>query len=119
MFKRAGSKLHYSTTFHPQTDGQTEVANRCLEVYLRCFVEDYPKSWPKWICWAELWFNTNYNCSIGITPYKALYGREPNPIIRGPAIPSNIEEVNLQYEQRDVLLEQLHHNLSIAQQRMR
>jgi hypothetical protein len=119
LFKQAGTRLKYSTAFHPQTDGQTEVTNRCLEVYLRCFVGDHPKSWPDWICWAELWFNTNFHSSIGITRYKALYGREPNPIVKGPSIPSNIEEVNMLYEERDTLLDQLYSNLTLAQQRMK
>lgn len=119
MFKQVGTKLKYSFAFHPQTDGQTEVTDKWLDIYLRCFVGDYPRSWPKWICWAELWFNTNYNASIGMTPYKALYGRDRSPIIKGPTIPSNVEEVNWLYKDRNTFLGQLHQSLSQAQQRMK
>ena len=42
-FRLQQVQLHMSTSYHPQSDGQTEVVNRCIEQYLRCMTSDQPK----------------------------------------------------------------------------
>ena len=56
LFKKAGTKLKFSSAYHSQTDGQMEVVNKWLETCLRCFSGTKLKQWPKWLCWAY-WFN--------------------------------------------------------------
>ena len=69
FFKMSGTKLKLSSSYHPQTDGQTEVVNRCVEQYLRCFVHQWPRKWCSYLPWAEYWYNTTYHISTGMTPF--------------------------------------------------
>ena len=45
LFSLSGTKLRMSFAYHPQTDGQTEVANRVVEQYLCTFVHRKPTTW--------------------------------------------------------------------------
>jgi hypothetical protein len=78
LFKAVGTKLSYSSAYHPQTDGQSERVNQCLEQYLRCATHDSPRQWRKWLPMAEFWYNSSFHTSLGCSPFKALYGLEPN-----------------------------------------
>lgn len=77
LFKAEGVKLMHSTAYHPQTDGQTERVNQCLEMYLRCAVSATPRLWKSWLAQAEFWYNTSFHSSLGCSPFKALYGYDP------------------------------------------
>lgn len=81
LFRLKGTKLQRSTAYHPQTDGQSEIVNKCLEVYLHCFCSETPRLWDQWLSWAEYWYNTTYHSSLRVTPFQAIYGRAPPPLI--------------------------------------
>ncbi|CAH9138635.1 unnamed protein product [Cuscuta epithymum] len=119
IFKLAGTQLKYSTAYHPQTDGQSEVVNRCLETYLRCLTGSKPRQWSKWLHWAEFWYNTNFHASLKQTPYQALFGQEPPAVIRGDVNLTTVEEVSRLTAQRNCMLDELKENLAKAQNQMR
>lgn len=69
FFTMSGTKLKMSSAYHPQSDGQTEVVNRCLEQYLGSFIHQWPRKWHSFLPSAELWYNTTFHSSAGMTPY--------------------------------------------------
>ena len=119
FFTMSGTKLKLSSAYHPQTDGQSEVVNRCLEQYLRSFAHQWPKKWTEYLPWAELWYNTTYHISTGMTPFRALYGRLPPTIPYYQAGHSLVHDVDQSLIRRDELLEQLKSNLAVAINRMK
>lgn len=75
-FQRAlETKMHISTAYHPQTDGQSERIIQSLEDLLRACVVDWGKLWEKHLLLADFAYNNSYHSSIGMSPYEALYGR--------------------------------------------
>lgn len=74
LFAAVETRLLYSTAYHPQTNGQSERVNQCLEMYLRCAVHDCPHHRKKWIAMAEFWYNSSFHSVLGCSLFKALYG---------------------------------------------
>ena len=76
-FQRAlGTQLRFSTAFHPQTDGQSERTIQTLEDMLRACVLDFEGSWDQHLSLIEFAYNNNYQSTIQMAPYEALYGRK-------------------------------------------
>ncbi|GJW00268.1 putative reverse transcriptase domain-containing protein [Tanacetum coccineum] len=72
--KALGTRLDMSTTYHPQTDGQSERTIQMLEDMLRACVLDLGKGWDKHLPLVEFSYNNNYHTSIKATSFEALYG---------------------------------------------
>lgn len=119
IFQKLGVELHFSSAYHPQSDGQTERLNQCLEAYLRCFTSERPHSWRKWLPMAEYWYNTSFHTSLGITPYEAVYGVKPVPLNMGCLQDMILPTAQNLLQQRVQVLQILKDNLIKAQQRMK
>ena len=74
-----GTKLDFSSAYHPQTDGQTERVNQIMEDMLRACVLTYGKDWEQSLPYAEFSYNSGYLASLGISPFKALWEKVQNP----------------------------------------
>ncbi|CAL1402115.1 unnamed protein product [Linum trigynum] len=119
FFSRTGTKINMSSAYHPQSDGQMEVVNRCVEQYLRCFAHQQPRRWQMFLPWAELWYNTSFHRIIDMTPFKALYGRDPPSIIPYASASSSVAVVDQLLGERDAVLRELKKTLAAAKEYMK
>ncbi|KAK8916726.1 hypothetical protein KSP39_PZI022713 [Platanthera zijinensis] len=119
LFRLQGTSLRFSTAHHPQTDGQTEVLNRGVETYLRCFVMDEPRTWTSWLHWAEYCFNTSYHSASKLTPFEVVYGRPPPTLSSYEPGSTAVAAVDRALRDRDRTLTTLRENLRAAQDRMK
>ncbi|GJU37856.1 putative reverse transcriptase domain-containing protein [Tanacetum coccineum] len=76
-----GTHLDMSTTYHPQTDGQSERTIHTLEDMLRACVLDFGGSWDVHLPFVEFSYNNSYHSSVRCAPFKALYGRKCRSLI--------------------------------------
>ncbi|CAN6570108.1 unnamed protein product [Malus baccata var. baccata] len=86
LFKLLGSKLDFSTAFHPQTDGQTERVNALLETYLRHYVSANQRDWAKLLDVAQFSYNLQRSESTGKSPFELAIGQQsltPNTVVTG------------------------------------
>jgi transposase InsO family protein len=74
LHESLGTRLEFSTLFHPQIDGQTERVNQILEDMLRACALDYGSSWDDNLPYPEFSYSNSYQASIEMAPFEALYG---------------------------------------------
>jgi hypothetical protein len=117
--KLMGTTLNYSTAFHTQTDGQTERVNQVLEDMLRVCALTYGTDWEGSLPFAGFSYNNNYQASLRMAPFEALYGRR----CRTPLAWSEVGERTLFgpaiIEEAEEKVEKVRENLRIAQSRQK
>ncbi|KAL6318643.1 hypothetical protein AAG906_000721 [Vitis piasezkii] len=85
------TKLSFSTTFHPQIDGQSERLIQVLEDLLRSCALDLKGNWDDYLPLVEFAYNNSFQASIGMTPFEGLYGRR----CRSPICWDDVGEMKL------------------------
>ncbi|GKB53122.1 putative reverse transcriptase domain-containing protein [Tanacetum coccineum] len=81
MQEALGTWLDMSTTYHPQTDGQSERTIQTLEYMLRACVLDFGGSWDVHLLLVEFSYKNCYHSSMRCASFEALYGRKCHSLI--------------------------------------
>jgi hypothetical protein len=116
LFGMVGVKLRMSTAFHPQTNGQSEVVNKVIPMYLRCVAGDRPRSWVDWLSWVEYCYNTSFHTALRATPFEVVYGRPPPHILPYTTGTAKTEAPDSLLRSRDEMLTEVRQCLLQAQQ---
>jgi transposase InsO family protein len=89
LWLKLGTKLLFSTTSHPQTDGQTKVVNRTLSTMLRVVLKSNLKLWEECLPHIEFAYNRSVHSTMKVNLFQVVYGLNPRaPIDVFPLPPS-------------------------------
>jgi hypothetical protein len=80
LWKKLGTKLAFSSSYHPQMDGQTEVVNRSLGDLLRSLVIEHHSIWDHILPQTEFAYNDSMNRSTRKSPFQVVYGMQPRGV---------------------------------------
>lgn len=119
LFCLSRTKLRFSTAYHPQSDGQTEVINRVLEQYLRAYVHDNPRQWSHFLSLVEYSYNTSVHSGTSLSPFEVMFGKPPPALPLYGAGTSPIEAVNTILSSRETIHSTLTRRLQKYQANMK
>ncbi|KAI4320605.1 hypothetical protein MLD38_034066 [Melastoma candidum] len=107
LWGKLGTKLLFSTTCHPQTDGQTEVVNRTLGTLLRAVIKKNLKAWEECIPFVEFAYNRVVHSSTMFSPFEIVYGFNPLTPLDLTPLPSD-EITSLDGKHKAELVKKIH-----------
>ncbi len=81
LFENMNSLLKFSSSFHPQTDGQSEIANSIVLDLLKCYVHDHKEKWEQYLPLVEYAYNNTVHSSTGKAPFEIVEGGKKVPPI--------------------------------------
>ncbi|KAK1608389.1 hypothetical protein QYE76_032062 [Lolium multiflorum] len=107
LMAKFGVKLLFSSSSHPQTDGQTEVVNRSLSTLLRTLVKKNLKSWEDCLPHAEFAYNRAKHSTTLRSPFMIVYGFEPPTALDILPLPLH-QRTNMDFDKRTTAMKKLH-----------
>ncbi|KAH7301299.1 hypothetical protein KP509_23G019200 [Ceratopteris richardii] len=125
LAKCLGMTLLFTSPYHPQTNGLTERMNKTIKQILNSFIDPLQQNWDQVLPFAVYAYNTSVQASTRVSPFRALYGRDPK-------LPPDLQTLQVKSKYRDatdwwlflqkhlpLLQYSLHQNLQIAQKRQK
>jgi hypothetical protein len=107
LWGKLGTRLLFSTTCHPQTDGQTEVVNRTLSMLLRAILKKNLKLWEKSLPHVKFAYNRVVHSTTKFCPFEIVYGFKLTARLDLLSLPVQ-EQVNFDASKRAKLIKNLH-----------
>jgi hypothetical protein len=107
LWAKLGTKLLFSTTCHPQTDGQTEVVNMTLSTMLRAVLKKNIKTWEEYLPHVEFAYNRSLHSTTKMCPFEIVYDLLPRALIDLMPLPSS-KKLNFDAKQRVELMLKMH-----------
>jgi hypothetical protein len=110
LWGKLGTKLLFSTTCHPQTDGQTEVVNRTLSTLLRTIIQKNLKNWEDCLPFIEFAYNRSVHSTTDFSPFEIVYGFNPlTPLDLLPLLVN--ERTSLDGQKKAEMVKKLHESV--------
>lgn len=107
LWAKLGTKLLFSTTCHPQTDGQMEVVNQTLSMLLRTMIKKNLKEWEDCLPHVEFAYNRVVHSTTQLNPFEVVYGF--NPITPLDLLPLPLQErANMEATKRADYVKKMH-----------
>nr|GEW48211.1 transposon Ty3-I Gag-Pol polyprotein [Tanacetum cinerariifolium] len=110
LWRKIGTKLKFSTSSHPQMDGQTEVTNRTLGLLLRALITTNLKQWEDLIPQTKFAYNRAPNKTTGLSPFIVVYGLNPKTPL-DLAVLDTSSKFNQEASDRAVDIKALHQHI--------
>jgi hypothetical protein len=119
LFVGINTNLNFSTSYHPQTDGQTKRMNQIVEDMLCMYVRTKPSKWEDYLHLVEFSYNNGYQTLAKLSPFEILYHRKcmtpiswDNPVDRLMVGPEMLQEM-------EGMVRKVQQNLKEAQDRQK
>ncbi|WVZ53759.1 hypothetical protein U9M48_004660 [Paspalum notatum var. saurae] len=119
LHEAMGTKLDFSSAYHPQTDGQTERVNQILEDMLRACALSNKKSWDKSLPYAEFSYNNSYQASLKRAPFEVLYGRRCRTPLLWDQVGEKVVFGPDMVKEAERQVQEVRNNLKVAQSRQK